>query len=455
MKLEQYTHIYLLGIGGIGMSALARYFMANNCAVAGYDRSSSALIELLQKEGASIRFEDDIKQIPKEYLNIETTLVIYTPAIPKGHSELNFFKANGYHLLKRSQVLGLISRDKNCLAIAGTHGKTTVSSMTAHILNEGANGCTAFLGGIASNYNSNLILNKSSNTMVVEADEFDRSFLQLSPNIALITSMDADHLDIYDTHQGLHKSFQDFVDLLPSGGKLIIKKGLEQNINTKRETFTYSLENMEADFKILNLKLVNGEYTFSIQGPSLQIDDVNLGMPGRLNIENALAASAISFLNGEKPEIIKNALASFKGVKRRMEYIIKTKEMVFLDDYAHHPEELKASINSVKALYPNLKVCGIFQPHLYSRTRDFLDGFAESLALLDQVILLEIYPAREEAIPGINSQLLLDKIPIKNKVLVQKENLVSYLKSSKQEVIITLGAGDIDRLVEPIKKAFA
>lgn len=455
MKLEQFTHIYLLGIGGIGMSALARYFMANNCAVAGYDRTSSSLIEMLQKEGASIRFEDNIKQVPKEYLNIETTLVIYTPAIPKAHSELNFFKANGYHLLKRSQVLGLVSLGKNCLAIAGTHGKTTVSSMTAHILNEGERGCTAFLGGITNNYNSNLILNESSNTMVVEADEFDRSFLQLSPNIALITSMDADHLDIYDTHQGLHKSFQDFVDLLPSSGKLIIKKGLEQYINTKRETFTYSLEHMDADFKILNLKLENGEYNFSIQGPNLQIDDISLGMPGRLNIENALAASAISFLNGEKPEIIKKALASFKGVKRRMEYIIKRKDLIYLDDYAHHPEELKASITSVKALYPNLKVCGIFQPHLYSRTRDFLEGFAKSLALLDQVILLEIYPAREEAIPGINSQLLLDKIPIKNKTLLQKEDLISYLKSSKQEVIITLGAGDIDRLVETIKKAFA
>ncbi|MBN1651691.1 MAG: UDP-N-acetylmuramate--L-alanine ligase [Bacteroidales bacterium] len=454
MNISQFTHIYLLGIGGIGMSALARYFMANNKVVAGYDKTSSPLTQLLENEGASIHFEDDISKINPAFLNKKNVLVIYTPAVPAKHTELNYYKANAFTLLKRSQVLGILSRDKNCIAIAGTHGKTTVSSMTAHILNNGK-GCNAFLGGIASNYNSNLIINENSPNLVVEADEFDRSFLQLFPNTALITSMDADHLDIYSNHQGLEESFQKFVDQIQENGQLLIKFGLEKNIKTKHRVYTYSLNNTNADFKIENLQLHDGNYQFTILGPSLKIENVKVGMPGRLNVENALAAAAAAHLNGEDSEFIKTALASFKGVKRRMEYIVKRKDLIYIDDYAHHPEELKASILSVKELYPDKKLTGIFQPHLFSRTRDFMDGFAESLALLDRLILLEIYPAREEPIAGINSGVLLDKTKLKEKILLRKEQLVPYLKEQKPGLILSLGAGDIDRLVEHIKTAFA
>jgi UDP-N-acetylmuramate--alanine ligase len=454
MNLNQFTHIYLLGIGGIGMSALARYFMANNKIVAGYDRTPTPLTELLESEGANIHFEDNINHISPDFLNTKDTLIIYTPAIPKGHQEFNYFKKQKFILLKRSQVLGLISRDKYCIAIAGTHGKTTVSSMTAHILHQGKMGCNAFLGGIASNYNSNLILNENSPNLVIEADEYDRSFLQLSPNLAVITSMDADHLDIYSDHKGLKKSFQEFADLIQPKGKLLIRKGLENEIQTELNVYTYSIEDSTADFRITDLRLIEGIYHFTIWGPSLRIEQVQLGMPGKLNVENALAAAALAYLSKEDSEVIKSSLASFRGVKRRMEYIIKRNDLIYLDDYAHHPEELKASIQSVKALFPDKKVIGIFQPHLYSRTRDFLDGFAESLALLDQLILLEIYPAREEAIPGINSQLLLEKIPMKDKVLLQKDELIPYLKGTSPQVILSLGAGDIDRLVDNIKGAF-
>jgi len=454
MNISQFTHIYLLGIGGIGMSALARYFMANDKIVAGYDRTASPLTQLLENEGADIHFEDDLKKINPAFLNKNQVLVIYTPAVPATHKEFNYFKANAFTLLKRSQVLGILSRDKNCIAIAGTHGKTTVSSMTAHILNNGT-GCNAFLGGIASNYNSNLIINENSPNLVVEADEFDRSFLQLFPNIALITSMDADHLDIYSNHQGLAESFQKFVDQIQENGQLLVKFGLEKHLKTKQKVYTYSLNHADADFKIENLQLGDGNYQFTILGPSLKIEKVSVGMPGKLNVENALAAAAAAHLNGENSEIIKKSLATFKGVKRRMEYIIKRKDLVYIDDYAHHPEELKASILSVKELYPDKKLTGIFQPHLYSRTRDFLDDFAASLALLDRLILLEIYPAREEPIAGINSQLLLDKTKLKDKILLTKEQLIPYLKDKKPELILSLGAGDIDRLVEPIKTVFA
>lgn len=455
MNLNQFTHIYLIGIGGIGMSALARYFMANNKVVAGYDRTPSPLTQLLEAEGASIHFEDELNLISPAFFNPSTTLVIYTPAVPAKHKELSYFKENNFNVLKRSQVLGLISHDKFCIAIAGTHGKTTVSSMTAHILNLGKLGCNAFLGGIASNYNSNLILNENSPNLVVEADEFDRSFLTLSPNIAVITSMDADHLDIYADHQGLLKSFQDFAARIHPDGKLVLKSGLEKNLKTNLPVYTYSLTNPLADFHVEDLQLIDGSYQFTLIGPELKIEQVHLGMPGKLNVENALAASALAFLAGESPKNIQKALSSFKGVKRRMEYIIKRNDLVYLDDYAHHPEELRASILSVKALYPDKKVTGIFQPHLYSRTRDFMDAFAESLALLDQLVLLEIYPAREEAIPGITSQRLFDLIPLENKVLLQKEELIPFLKTTSPQIILSLGAGDIDRLVDKIKIAFA
>ncbi len=454
MNLSQFTHIYLLGIGGIGMSALARYFYAHKKTVAGYDRTSTTLTSLLIEEGIHIHFDDDFEQIPNTFLNKNTTLIIYTPAIPVGHKELNFFKEKKYTILKRSEVLGLISHEKNCIAIAGTHGKTTVSSMAAHILNQGKKGCNAFLGGIASNYNSNLILNEKSENMVVEADEFDRSFLHLAPNLAVITSMDADHLDIYSDHQSLKNSFQEFANKVHPKGIILVKQGLEKNLISKLPIYTYSIDRTSSDFRISNLQLIDGNYQFTLLGPNLKIENIQLGMPGKLNVENAVAAAASAFLNGEDPEIIKKALASFKGVKRRMEFHIKRNDLVYLDDYAHHPEELRASIQSVKALYPDKKITGIFQPHLFSRTRDFLEGFAESLALLDTLILLEIYPAREEPIPGINSTLLLNKTQLKNKILLRKDELIPYLKSHQAQIILSLGAGDIDLLVDEIKKAF-
>ncbi len=455
MKLNSYTHIYLIGIGGIGMSALARYFLSNSKYVAGYDRSTSIHTDSLKKQGAHIHFEDAVENIPKPFFEKEKTLIIYTPAIPKDSKELNFFIQNNFQLLKRSQVLGLISREKNCIAIAGTHGKTTVSSMTAHLMHESKNSCNAFLGGISTNYSSNLILNKESNHLVVEADEFDRSFLQLAPNFAVITSMDADHLDIYANHQALISSFQEFVNLLPPDGQLLIKHNLKSKIKTERKTYTYSLEYSEADFKIANLKLVQGYYQFDILGPGLQIENARLGMPGLINVENALAAAASAYLQKVEPIFIKRALASFLGVKRRMEYIIRKEDFVYIDDYAHHPEELKASIRSVKALYPKRKLSGIFQPHLFSRTRDFMPDFAQSLALLDNLILLEIYPAREKPISGINSQALLNQVKLENKILLSKEQLIPYLKKQKPEVLLTLGAGDIDRLVNQIKGVFS
>jgi len=454
MNLSRFTHIYLLGIGGIGMSALARYFNAHKKTVAGYDRTSTTLTSLLIEEGIHIHFDDDFEQIPNTFLNKNTTLIIYTPAIPVGHKELNFFKEKKYTILKRSEVLGLISHEKNCIAIAGTHGKTTVSSMAAHILNQGKKGCNAFLGGIASNYNSNLILNEKSENMVVEADEFDRSFLHLAPNLAVITSMDADHLDIYSDHQSLKNSFQEFANKVHPKGIILVKQGLEKNLISKLPIYTYSIDRTSSDFRISNLQLIDGNYQFTLLGPNLKIENIQLGMPGKLNVENAVAAAASAFLNGEDPEIIKKALASFKGVKRRMEFHIKRNDLVYLDDYAHHPEELRASIQSVKALYPDKKITGIFQPHLFSRTRDFLEGFAESLALLDTLILLEIYPAREEPIPGINSTLLLNKTQLKNKILLRKDELIPYLKSHQAQIILSLGAGDIDLLVDEIKKAF-
>lgn len=454
MKLDKVSNIYFLGIGGIGMSALARYFMANKKNVAGFDRTATPLTHQLTEEGAFIHYEDNPNLIPDVFLLNQNTLVIYTPAIPKLNAELNFFKNHQFSMLKRSQVLGLLSTEKNCIAVAGTHGKTTVSSITAHLLNNSIVGCSAFLGGITTNYNSNLILNGKSNNLVVEADEFDRSFLQLYPNLAVITSMDADHLDIYSNHQNLYNSFQEFVNQIHKEGILILKLGLENKVKSQGSCYTYSLSESSASFYIKNLQLIDGTYHFSIIGPDLQIDELSIGMAGKINVENALAATAAAFLSGAKPHEIKNALATFKGVKRRMEIVLKQNDFIYIDDYAHHPEELKQSIQSVKALYPNKAICGIFQPHLFSRTRDFADEFAESLSLLDHLILLEIYPAREEPIPGIDSTFLLNKIKIKNKVLLQKNELIPFLKDNKPEVLMSLGAGDIDRFVEKIKLEF-
>jgi UDP-N-acetylmuramate--alanine ligase len=397
-----------------------------------------------------IHFEDNSKLIPSFFFNTEQTLVIYTPAIPAGHEELNYFRENGFKVKKRSEVLGMLTENYFTIAVAGTHGKTTTSSIAAHIMNNAEGGCTAFLGGIAVNYNSNLLLSLVSNKMVVEADEYDRSFLTLNPDVAIVTSTDPDHLDIYGTKENMEKNYHEFVSKIKETGTLIYKSGLAF-AEAGKKSFTYSLKG-KSDFGIENLTVENGEYTFDIISPIEKIESVKFCFPGIHNLENALAAAAAAQVSGIDKEVIKKALATYKGVKRRFEYIIKNEKLVFIDDYAHHPRELSACISSVKALYPEKKITGIFQPHLFSRTRDFADGFAKSLDLLDEVILLEIYPARELPIDGVDSKMLLDKITVKNKSLLSKDGTVNEVAERKLEVLLTLGAGDIDKLVDPIKK---
>lgn len=448
MKLENYRNIYFVGIGGIGMSALARYFHTMGKNVFGYDRTTTKLTAELIAEGIGITFEDDLDTIPDKFMSKEDTLIVFTPAIPKDHQQLSYFRLNNFSILKRSQVLGLLSDDLNGIGIAGTHGKTTVSTITAHIFHTSALGCNAFLGGISRNYQSNLLLSKDSSWVILEADEFDRSFLQLHPKLALITSMDADHLDIYGDKSELEKSFYEYVSQIKQGGTLVYKKDLKINVEGVNH-YTYSL-NDSADFYADNIKLVEGFYQFDLIHPNGKFEKLHFSYPGKINVENAIAASSIAILAGVKENEIRSALSSFKGVRRRFDYQIRKDELVFIDDYAHHPKELSESISSVREIYPNKKITGIFQPHLFSRTKDFADGFAQSLSLLDEVILLDIYPARELPIPGVDSNLILQKISVPA-CLCKKEELIDLLKSKELEVLLTLGAGDIDKLVEPIK----
>jgi UDP-N-acetylmuramate--alanine ligase len=449
MNIEDFKNIYFVGIGGIGMSAIARYFKAIGKNVSGYDKTQTLLTGELEKEGISIIFTDGVDQIPEIYLNKKETLVVYTPAIPSNHEQLSFFKNENFHLMKRAQVLGFLSDPLNGIGIAGTHGKTTVSSLTAHIFKTSALDCNAFLGGIARNYNTNLLLSKKSPWVVLEADEFDRSFLQLHPQVAVVTSMDADHLDIYGKKEELEKTFQDYVRQIKKGGHLVYKKGLDLN-PSDINLYSYSLEE-EADFYAKNLKLVQGLYQFDLVHPKGCIEGLKLSYPGRINVENAIAASAVALICGISQEELRLALNNFIGVRRRFDYRIKSDNLIFIDDYAHHPKELWESISSVKAIYPDKKITGIFQPHLYTRTRDFADGFAESLDLLDELILLDIYPARELPIEGVDSNLILSKMK-RNGRLCSKDELIDQIKQSKIEVLLTLGAGDIDKLVEPIEQ---
>ncbi|PXX96813.1 UDP-N-acetylmuramate--L-alanine ligase [Marinifilum breve] len=448
MKLEDFKNIYFVGIGGIGMSAIARYFHSIGKNVFGYDRTSTKLTGELLEEGISITFEDDLDTIPNEFLNKENTLVVFTPAIPKDHQQLSYFKLNSYTIMKRSQVLGLLSDDLNGIGIAGTHGKTTVSTITAHIFNNSKLGCNAFLGGISRNYQSNLLLSKDSPWVILEADEFDRSFLQLHPKIALITSMDADHLDIYGDKSELEKSFQEYAGQIKQDGILVHKKGLHLE-NIELEKYTYSL-NEVADFYAKNLTLVEGFYEFDLVYPQGVFKKLKFSYPGKINVENAIGACSVAILGGVKEEEIRSALSSFEGVRRRFDYQIRQDNLVFIDDYAHHPKELKESISSVRDIYPNKKITGVFQPHLYTRTRDFAEGFAESLSLLDEVILLDIYPARELPIAGVNSKMIMKNITVPV-CICSKEELIGLLEQKDLEVLLTLGAGDIDKLVEPIK----
>nr|WP_321222032.1 UDP-N-acetylmuramate--L-alanine ligase [uncultured Psychroserpens sp.] len=447
MNLEQANSVYFIGIGGIGMSALARYFVAKGLTVGGYDKTQTDITDALIELGVSIHFEDDVKLVDVAFLDINTTQIIYTPAIPKNHQELNYFTSNGFHVMKRSQVLGEITRQTFCLAVAGTHGKTTTTSILGHLLNACDVEVTAFLGGISENYNSNLILNGTEVT-VVEADEFDRSFLTLSPDFACITSMDADHLDIYGDASELIKSFKDFSEKIKPSGKLFVKNGLPI------KGITYGIED-DSDYAVKNIKIVNGSYEFDVQTPKELLENFKFNLPGRHNLSNALIALAMSVEYGLPQPQLAKALASYKGVKRRFTYQIKTDNLVYIDDYAHHPEEINAVHQAVREMYPGKQVLAVFQPHLFSRTRDFIDEFAKSLSNFDEIILLDIYPARELPIEGVTSQWLLDKIENNNKKLVQKSELIDVIKTSNAPVILTLGAGDIGEEVKHIKKALS
>jgi UDP-N-acetylmuramate--alanine ligase len=446
MNLDKIYNVYFVGIGGIGMSAIARYFLSKDANVAGYDRVETTLTKALENEGCIIHYNDGINEIPKSH-NHRDTLVIYTPAIPSTNEELNYFKSNEFEVVKRSEVLGLITKGSFTIGVAGTHGKTTTSTIVAHLLDQADYKCDAFLGGISANFNSNFVFSNQSKATVIEADEYDRSFLTLSPNIAIVTSTDADHLDIYAEHSSLLTSFQDYVNKLPEDGLLILKKGLGLQF---KNTITYSATE-EADVCLKNLKIENSVYCFDVQTPNELVKDVVVGLPGLHNVENALAAFAVGLELGVSIEAIKEGLASFKGVKRRFEYQVKTKDLVYIDDYAHHPTELKACIESVRTMFPNKRITGIFQPHLYSRTRDFANEFSESLSLLDDLYLLDIYPARELPIEGVTSEMLLEKINLEHKEVVTKEELLNKLNIKDIEVLLTLGAGDIDTLVQPLK----
>ena len=445
MNLQPITNVYFIGIGGIGMSALARYFNTNGKVVAGYDRTPTDITEMLKKEGIKVHFTDELDAIPNSFKNVETTLVVYTPAVPKDHKELVFFQENGYQVVKRSEVLGFITKNTFCLAVAGTHGKTTTSSILAHIMVESGASVSAFLGGIAENFNSNLVL-KGSEYTVVEADEFDRSFLRLSPNIACITSMDADHLDIYGDEQHLIEGFHEFAGKIKPGGSLIVRNGL----NIAGET--YGLED-NSDYSFQNIHIVDGIYHFDFKYAGGIYKDITFMKPGRHNLLNALAAIAMALKAGIAPEKLLPHLATFKGVKRRFSYIIKEKDFVFIDDYAHHPSEINALYQAVTEMYPNTPKTIVFQPHLFTRTRDFMNDFAKSLSQFDEVILLDIYPARELPIEGITSQVLLEKITTSKKTLVSKTELIPLLLKKRPQLLLAVGAGDIGAEVTHIKEA--
>ncbi|MDB5141633.1 MAG: UDP-N-acetylmuramate--L-alanine ligase [Mucilaginibacter sp.] len=448
MELQNIKRVYLIGIGGIGMSGLARYFAHLGCIVCGYDRTATDLTDQLHNEGIQVIFDDREDWIPLSYQTPnECTLIIYTPAIPKDSAILNFFRRKGFELFKRSQVLGIISKSMFTIAVAGTHGKTTTSCLVAHILKDSGKDCSAFLGGIASNYNSNVLFGKND-IVVVEADEYDRSFLTLHPDIAIITSMDADHLDIYGSHDQLTESFRQFASQIKENGTLIY----HEDLPLTTQGITYSAHG-PADVKALNIRIENGDFYFDFKNSDTTISNIRLGIAGLHNIENATAAIEVALKLDIAPELIKHALGSFKGVKRRFEYIVKNDKHIYIDDYAHHPEELRAAITSIKKLYPNKKLTIIFQPHLYTRTRDFADGFAAVLDMSDELIMLNIYPARELPIEGVNADMILDKMKLLNKRKCGKQEAVDLVRIEKPELLLTVGAGDIDQMVGPLKNA--
>lgn len=455
MDLDKLKSVYFVGIGGIGMSSLARYFKALGKNVGGYDKTPTTLTDELIQEGISVHFEDDLKSIDKNFLDKNYCLVVFTPAIPKDHGELNYFLGNGFNVMKRSAVLGLITKNHFTIAVAGTHGKTTTSSMIAHILHASGVNCTAFLGGISKNFSSNLLLAKDGfkdSVVVVEADEYDRSFLTLFPDIAVITSMDADHLDIYGDKNYMEDSYRMFAGQVKKEGLLLTKSGLSIHDVIAKHQF-YSIDTV-ADYTATRIEIKDHRYFFNWQGPEYAIENLSTHMPGRHNVENAVSAIAVANALNIPREKISKAVHSYSGVKRRFDYQVENERVVYIDDYAHHPEELRAAIMSAKELYNGKKITGIFQPHLFTRTRDFADGFGKSLSLLDELILLDIYPARELPIEGVTSKMILDRVTIPNKTLCRKDEVLTEMKSRKVEVLLTLGAGDIDQLVEPLRKLF-
>ena len=451
MDVNTLKSVYFIGAGGIGMSALVRYFLSKGKNVGGYDRTATELTQKLNEEGAQIHYEESVEKIGSEFKDIENTLVVYTPAIPENHAELQFFRNHGFTIQKRSQVLGMLTQSGKGLCAAGTHGKTTTSAMAAHLLHQSHIGCNAFLGGISKNYGTNLLLSDTSEYVVIEADEFDRSFHWLTPFATVITATDADHLDIYETEEAYLESFNHYTSLIQPGGALIMRKGIRLNPRLQKNVSIYTYSRKEGDFHAENIRIGGGEIIFDYISPLGNIKDIQLGIPIAINIENGIAAMALAQLSGVSQEEIKAGMASFQGVDRRFDFKIKNEKVVYLSDYAHHPEEIKQSILSMRALYGDKKLTGIFQPHLYSRTRDFFQEFANSLSLLDEVILTDIYPARELPIEGVSSRLIFDQLrPDIEKTLCKKEEIIDVLKKRRIEVLITLGAGDIENYATQI-----
>lgn len=443
--------VYFVGAGGIGMSALARYFVSIGKQVAGYDRVSTALTDQLSREGVEILFEDRSVLIPEVFRDADRTLVIYTPAVPKDHQQLGYFRSRGFRVIKRSAALGEIFNTGRGIGVAGTHGKTSISTMLAHIVHKSKLGCNAFLGGISKNTGSNFYLDPVSSLIVAEADEFDRSFLALYPEIAVVSSMDADHLDIYHSEENIHRGFESYIAQIKEKGTLIHKYGLSPRIPDHVESFSYSLDEPCSDYYAMEMSPWGIGTKFSVQTPGGIIPGIRLKLPGRLNVENAVAAIAVAHKLGLSPETIALNLSDYEGVERRFDVQVHNEERIYIDDYAHHPTEIKAFLKSVKRLFPDRKLTGIFQPHLFSRTKDFADQFAESLGLLDVLILMDIYPAREEPVPGVSSSLIFDQVELKEKYLVSREQLMKVLQEQEPSLLVSMGAGDINQFVSPIK----
>lgn len=453
MELKDIKAVYFIGAGGIGMSAIARYFIHRGVVVAGYDRTPSALTKQLEKEGMLIHYDENVDEIPHACRDKATCLVVYTPAIPAAHKELTWFRDNGFEVQKRAQVLGILTRTHKGLCVAGTHGKTTTSTMCAHIMHQSHVDCNAFLGGISKNYGTNYILSDSSDYVVIEADEFDRSFHWLRPWMTVITATDPDHLDIYGTKEAYLESFRHYTELIQPGGALIIHTDLEMQPNVQEGVKTYTYSRDKGDFHAENIKIENGEITFDFISPKGNITGVKLGQPVPINIENGVAAMALAQLNGCTAEEIKYGMETYHGVERRFDFKIRNDKHVLLSDYGHHPKEILQSAKSLRELYPNRKITAMFQPHLYTRTRDFYKDFADALSHFDEVILTEIYPAREQPIPGITSQLIYDNLkPEVEKSLIKKDEVLDLVKSRDFDVLVILGAGDLDNMTPQIEK---